>query len=209
MGVVNFGISVNAGISMYYMRCVVGNVKVLAVISGIQILVSLLLVPFLPKVLRRFGKLPVLRASMVLQALAAVALMLLREHATVPQVILISAFSTTGLTFANICCFSLLPDCTDYCKLNYGSAQAGFINAICTFMRKLCGSFSTLVIGGLLSIVGYDAALPIAQAWIDMIVDIKVAVPLVSLVAVFACSFFYPISAKYAAEMHKKLQSSL
>lgn len=114
---------------MYYLRCVVGNVKILAVTSGIQILVSLLLVPFLPRLLKKFGKLSILRAAVLLQALGALVLLVLRENASIPQVVFISLLTTTGLTFANICCFALLPDCTDYTRLHFGSAQAGLINA--------------------------------------------------------------------------------
>lgn len=205
LGVVNFSISINAGISMYYLRCVVGNVKILAVTSAAQILVTLLLVPFLPKLLRRFGKLPVLRTSMVLQSVAALVLMVLRQNATIPQVVVISLLATTGLTFANICCFALLPDCTDYTELHFGSAQAGFINAVSTFVRKLCGSFSSLLIGGLLAWVGYDIGKPIAQSWIDMIVNIKIIVPLAALGAVLVISRLYPITTQYAKEMGKEL----
>ncbi len=205
LGAVNFAISINAGISMYYLRCVVGNVRILAAISGIQILVSLALVPFLPVLLKRFGKLPVLRASLVLQAAAALVLMVLQEHASVIQVMGISLFTTTGLTFANICCFALLPDCTDYTELHFGSSQAGLINAVSTFMRKLCGSFSTVLIGGLLSLVGYDAQKPISPSWVSTILNIKVFVPLVTLLIVLICSRFYPITAKYGREMRAAL----
>lgn len=197
--------SPNAGISMYYLRCVVGNVKILAVTSGIQILVSLLLVPFLPRLLKKFGKLSILRAAVLLQALGALVLLVLRENASIPQVVFISLLTTTGLTFANICCFALLPDCTDYTRLHFGSAQAGLINATSTFMRKLCGSFSTLLIGGV-GFVGYDVARPVAQSWIRMILGIKISVPLLILAAVMIFSFLYPITAEYEKEMRQELK---
>ena len=206
LGAVNFAISINAGISMYYLRCVVGNVKILAVTSGIQILVSLLLVPFLPRLLKKFGKLSILRAAVLLQALGALVLLVLRENASIPQVVFISLLTTTGLTFANICCFALLPDCTDYTRLHFGSAQAGLINATSTFMRKLCGSFSTLLIGGLMGFVGYDVARPVAQSWIRMILGIKISVPLLILAAVMIFSFLYPITAEYEKEMRQELK---
>lgn len=205
LGVVNLAISVNAGISMFYLRCVVGNVKILTAISAIQILVSLVLVPFLPRLLRRLGKLPTLCLSMALQGAAALVLLVLRQNATVPQVILISLLTTTGLTFSNICCFALLPDCTDYTELHYGEAQAGFINAVSTFVRKLCGSFSTVLIGGLLSLVGYDAALPVADSWVTMILGIKIFLPLAALAAVLLLSRLYPITRDYALEMRREL----
>ena len=205
LGTVNFAITINAGISMYYFRCVVGNRKLIAVVSGIQILVSLLFVPFLPRLLRRWGKIPVLRVSMVLQAISAVLLMILRENASVPMVIFISLLTTTGLTFSNICCFALLPDCTDYTELHFGSSQAGFVNAISTFVRKLCGSFSYLIIGGLLELVGYSSELPIEQSWITMIVDVKVFIPITTFALVLVFSYFYPINSRAAKELREIL----
>jgi len=205
LGVVNFAIATNAGISMYYLRYVVGNVKILALMSAIQILVTLVLVPFLPQLLRRFGKIPVLRVSAAIQAAAALLLMVLREHATIVQVLAIGLLSTTGMTFANVCCFALIPDCTDYTQLHFGSAQAGFINAVSTFVRKLCGSFSTVFIGGLLSLVGYNAQLPVQAAWIDTIINIKVMVPLFVLAAVLLLSRAYPITPEYVRQMQQTL----
>ena len=130
----------------------------------------------------------------------ALVLLVLRENASIPQVVFISLLTTTGLTFANICCFALLPDCTDYTRLHFGSAQAGLINATSTFMRKLCGSFSTLLIGG------YDVARPVAQSWIRMILGIKISVPLLILAAVMIFSFLYPITAEYEKEMRQELK---
>lgn len=143
---------------------------------------------------------------MLLQALGALVLLVLRENASIPQVVFISLLTTTGLTFANICCFALLPDCTDYTRLHFGSAQAGLINATSTFMRKLCGSFSTLLIGGLMGFVGYDVARPVAQSWIRMILGIKISVPLLILAAVMIFSFLYPITAEYEKEMRQELK---
>ena len=208
LGVVNFAITVNSGISMYYFRCVVGNRGLIAVVSAIQIFVSILLVPFLPLLLRRYGKIPVLKASMMLQAVPAVLLIYWREKASVAMVIFISLLSTTGLTFSNICCFSLLPDCTDYTALHFGSSQAGFVNAIGTFVRKLCGSLSYLLIGGLLDLVGYSSELPIAASWIDMIVNTKVLVPLAAFALVLLFSHFYPITSEGVKDVSSKLQKS-
>lgn len=207
LGVVNFAISINAGISMYYMRCVVGDVKMLALISAIQIPVTLIAVSLVPRLLRRFGKGKTLVAAMAVQAASAVLLMFLREDADRWQVIIISLLMTTGLSFANICCFAMLPDCTDYTELHFGSSQAGFVNAICTFVRKLCGSFSSLIIGGLLELVGYAKGLPVMPEWVDMIVNIKTVVPLFALAAVLVLIKLYPITPKYAREMRETLKA--
>jgi len=206
LGMINLGISINATISLYYIKYVVGSLSVLAVISAIQICVNLILVPFLPALMKRFGKLSVLRASMTAQLLSALLLMALREHAVFWQVIVMSLLTTTGLTFSNICCFAMIPDCTDYTELHFGCAQAGFINASSTFVRKFCGSFSSLIVGSLLALTGYAADIPVSSKSVDMILAIKIAVPILTLLAILILSRFYPITTEYAAKMRRALQ---
>lgn len=117
-----------------------------------------------------------------------------------------SLFTTTGLTFSNICCFAMIPDCTDYTELHFGCAQAGFINASSTFVRKFCGSFSTLIVGGLLAFTGYAANVPVSAKSIHMILAIKIAIPILTLLAILVLSCFYPITAGYAVKMSKVLK---
>lgn len=205
LGMVNLGISINAAISLYYLKYVVKNISVLAIISAIQICVNLVMVPFLPVLMKRIGKITTLCASMVIQFLAAVCLFILGEHAGFYQVILMSLFTTTGLTFANICCFAMVPDCTDYTELRFGWAQAGFINAASTFVRKLCGSFSSLVVGGLLALTGYSVNKPVSQSCVDMILMIKTIVPVFTLLAVLVLAKLYPITPQYAKQMRMEL----
>ena len=206
LGMVNLGISINATISLYYIKYVVGSLSVLAVISAIQICVNLILVPFLPSLMRRFGKIAMLRISMLLQFISAVILLVLRENAVLWQVVIMSLFTTTGLTFSNICCFAMIPDCTDYTELHFGCAQAGFINASSTFVRKFCGSFSTLIVGSLLAFTGYAANIPVSAKSVHMILAIKTAIPILTLLAVLVLSCFYPITAGYAVKMRKVLK---
>lgn len=206
LGMVNLGISINATISLYYIKYVVGNLSVLAVISAIQICVNLILVPFLPALMKRFGKLPLLRASMLVQFLSAMLLLIFREHAAFWQVIIMSLLTTSGLTFSNICCFAMIPDCTDYTELHFGCAQAGFINASSTFVRKFCGSFSSLIVGSLLAITGYAANVPVSSKSVNMILAIKITVPVLTLLAVLILSRFYPITTGYAVKMRAALK---
>ena len=205
LGVVNLGISINAAVSMYYLKYIVGNVDLLTVISLIKIILTLLVIPVLPFLLRRFGKLNMLLFGMVLQGLSAVALAILREGATPMQVIIMSTITTLGLTYANTCCFALIPDCTDYTELHFGSAQAGLINATGTFMRQFFGAFSSLIVGSLMALVGYDADLPVTAPIRAMILHIKVWIPLLLLILTLVLIRQYPITRDYGRKMREEL----
>ena len=206
LGVVNLSISINAAISMYYLEYIVGNVELLTVISVVKIAVTLLTIPVLPFLLRRFGKLPMLAFGMALQGLSAVWLAILRENASAMEVILMSTITTLGLSYANTCCFSLIPDCTDYTELHFGSAQAGLINATGTFTRQFFGAFSTLIVGTLMALVGYDASLPVTEPIRAMIIHIKVWLPLLLLAVTLVLIRLYPITRAYGQQMRAELR---
>lgn len=206
LGAVYLGISINSVVSVYYLEHVVKNVGLQPIISLINIVAGFVFVPFLPALLKRFGKLPVLLGGMGFYALAALWLMSLGASATPMQIFVMSALKITGITCANVCCFALIPDCTDYAELHFGSVQPGFISAMSTFVRQFCGSFSTLIVGALLQWVGYSAGTAASPAVVKMILAINTVLPLVLTVLVVILVKLYPITRAYAAEMQQQLR---
>lgn len=206
LGVVNLGILLNAAISMYYLKYVVKNVDLLTVISVIRVAATLGVMPFLPLLLRKFGKCKVLMTGMWLQAACAVWLLVVKEQAAGWEVVAMSTLSTLGLTCANTCGFALIPDCTDYTELHFGRAQAGLINSVGTFVRKFGGAFSGLIVGGLMALAGYDGQTVANDAACEMILNIKIWGPIaIALMALFLV-MQYPITANYAAHMYVQLK---
>ena len=102
-----------------------------------------------------------------------------------------STITAIGLTCANTCCFSLIPDCTDYTEVHYGNAHAGFINSVSTFVRKFFGAFSTLIVGGFLELAGYTAD-ETSFSVVNTIVDLKVWIPIILLAAVLIVARQFP-----------------
>ena len=191
LGFVNMGISFNAAISIYYLKYVVHNTSILAPISVIKILSTLLVMPLMPALLRRLGKIRILCVSMLLQTVSALMLLVLRDGAGLPLVVIMSTITAIGLTCANTCCFSLIPDCTDYTEVHYGNAHAGFINSVSTFVRKFFGAFSTLIVGGFLELAGYTAD-ETSFSVVNTIVDLKVWIPIILLAAVLIVARQFP-----------------
>lgn len=197
LGLVYMGISFNAAISIYYLKYVVHNVNLLTPVSVIKIIITFIAMPFMPYFLKKLGKLRVICLSMFLQAATALMLFILRENANVGMVIFMSTVTTLGLTCANTGCFSLIPDCTDYTETHFGNAHAGFINSVSTFIRKFFGAFSSLIVGGFLELAGYSAASHASESVVNMIINLKVWVPFILLVAVLIVVRLFP-------SLHKK-----
>lgn len=87
-----------------------------------------------------------------------------------------------------------------------GTAQAGFINAIITFTKKLCSSVFTLIVGTSLAAAGYIAGSAMTPEIIDAILNIKIYTPFALMILTLIILRIYPITPAYGREMRAKLQ---
>lgn len=208
LGTVTLVNAMNSAIALYYLKYVVHNVWVLSIQSVLILLRSVIFIPLMPLVLRKLGKSRSLMLGMILNLCTSVCLLFLREGATPFAVVAMGFVSGAGFTIANVACLSMIPDCTDYTELNFGTCQAGFVNAVITFMKKFCESFSTMIVGGLLGLVGYAKGVEITPQMVDMIVDIKIWAPVALMVFTVILLKLYPITPAYGREMRAKLKES-
>lgn len=206
LGIVTLSNAINSAISLYYLKYVVKNIGVLSAQSILSMARSIIFIPMMPMILKKLGKIKTLKSGMLLNVFTGVCLLFLRESATPLEVIAMTFVSDAGFTIANVACLSMIPDCTDYTELKFGSCQAGFINAIITFMKKFFSSFSTLIVGGLMGLAGYAANAEITPGIINTIVNIKIATPFVLLVVAVVILRIYPITPAYGREMRAKLK---
>lgn len=208
LGVIFLSNAVNSAISLYYLKYVVKNVGVLSAQAMLSMVGSILIIPMMPVILKKLGKISTVKLGMLLNVFTGLCLFFLRENATPIQVVLFTFVSGIGFTLANVACLAMIPDCTDYTELKFGSCQAGFINAVITFMKKFFSSFSTLIVGGLMGLAGYAADKEITPHIIDTIVNIKIATPFVLLIVALIILKIYPITPAYGREMREKLKES-
>ena len=178
LGAVTLVNTMSSALSLYYLRCVVENMGLKAVFSLVSLGISLVVIPMMPAMLRKFGKIKTVFIGMFVILLQSIWLLVRREYATDLEVIGMGFVGSLGFVFANVAVLAMIPDCTDYTEWKFGTAQAGFINATITFMKKFCSSFSTMIVGVALASVGYSAS-ETSQEVIDMIVNLKIAYPIV------------------------------
>lgn len=205
LGSVTLVNTMSSALSLYYLRCVVDNLALKAIFSLVSLGISLIFIPMMPRVLKKFGKIKTVLFGMAVIALQSLWLLVRREAATDMEVILMGFIGSFGFVFANVAVLAMIPDCTDYTEWKFGTAQAGFINAAITFMKKFCSSFSTTIVGVALASVGYNAA-ETSQEVIDMIINLKILYPIVLLIAVIVILKFYPITPKFAKTMRAELK---
>lgn len=206
MGTVYLVNTTSAACSLYYLRSVVGNVKLKSVFSLVTLVISLVVIPFMPVLLKKLGKTKTVLIGMIIIALQSLWLLVRRGDASTMEVIGMSILGSLGFVLANVAVLAMIPDCTDYTEYKFGTAQAGFINAAITFMRKFCSSFSTLIVGVALAAVNYNAD-PTSAAVADAIINLKIVYPLVLLVITVILVKVYPITPAFAKEMRTELKA--
>ena len=205
LGAVTLVNTMSSALSLYYLRCVVENMGLKAVFSLVSLGISLVVIPMMPAMLRKFGKIKTVFIGMFVALLQSLWLLVRREFATDLEVIGMGFVGSLGFVFANVAVLAMIPDCTDYTEWKFGTAQAGFINATITFMKKFCSSFSTMIVGVALASVGYSAS-ETSQEVIDMIVNLKIAYPIVLMIVTVILVKLYPITPAFAKTMRAELK---
>lgn len=205
LGAVTLVNTMSSALSLYYLRCVVENMSLKAIFSLVSLGISLVVIPMMPAMLRKFGKVKTVFIGMFVILLQSIWLLVRREFATDLEVIGMGFVGSLGFVFANVAVLAMIPDCTDYTEWKFGTAQAGFINATITFMKKFCSSFSTMIVGVALASVGYSAS-ETSQEVIDMIVNLKIAYPIVLMIVTVILVKLYPITPAFAKTMRAELK---
>ena len=205
LGAVTLVNTMSSALSLYYLRCVVENMGLKAVFSLVSLGISLVVIPMMPAMLRKFGKIKTVFIGMFVILLQSIWLLVRREFATDLEVIGMGFVGSLGFVFAKVAVLAMIPDCTDYTEWKFGTAQAGFINATITFMKKFCSSFSTMIVGVALASVGYSAS-ETSQEVIDMIVNLKIAYPIVLMIVTVILVKLYPITPAFAKTMRAELK---
>lgn len=205
LGAVTLVNTMSSALSLYYLRCVVENMGLKAVFFLVSLGISLVVIPMMPAMLRKFGKIKTVFIGMFVILLQSIWLLVRREFATDLEVIGMGFVGSLGFVFANVAVLAMIPDCTDYTEWRFGTAQAGFINATITFMKKFCSSFSTMIVGVALASVGYSAS-ETSQEVIDMIVNLKIAYPIVLMIVTVILVKLYPITPAFAKTMRAELK---
>ena len=205
LGAVTLVNTMSSALSLYYLRCVVENMGLKAVFSLVSLGISLVVIPMMPAMLKKFGKIKTVFIGMAVILLQSIWLLVRRESATDLEVIGMGFVGSLGFVFANVAVLAMIPDCTDYTEWRFGTAQAGFINATITFMKKFCSSFSTMIVGVALASVGYSAS-ETSQEVIDMIVNLKIAYPIVLMIVTVILVKLYPITPAFAKTMRAELK---
>lgn len=168
--------------------------------SAVSLLASLaalaVCAPLASKLAAKFGKKELSIVSCLFGAISfLVCLIVHPENVWVYVAFYVVAF--IGLGFFNTVIWAMITDVIDDAEVKNGVREDGTIYAVYSFARKLGQAFSSGMVGGLLSLVGYTPETAFDPAVTEGIFKISCIVPIIGLTAVaLALLFIYPLNKK-------------
>ncbi len=173
-------------------------------------------IPFMGKIIKRFGKKEICSYGLLFAAVVNVVMYLLRFTSLVnnPYIFLALLFlSGAGQTFLVLEVWALVMDVIDYHELRSGRREEGTAYACYSFMRKVGQTIAGYGLNFLLSVIHYntEAGDTVKQdpEVLKKLFDISTIVPAIMLILMFVLLMFvYSLSKKRLAQMHDEMKAA-
>lgn len=195
----------------YLFKDFYGTPKMYSLVTVSTYLPMAIFIPFMGKLIRKFGKKELCAAGIGFSAIVNVLTYLVRFTPLIsnPYVFLaLTFFSGAGLTFLVLEVWALVMDVIDYHELRTGRHEESSCYSVFNFCRKLGQTFAGSGAALMLSVIGYSTEKVGNQSQdvLTKLYDITTLLPAVVLALMFVLlAFFYKFNKKNLAEMHEKL----
>lgn len=168
--------------------------------SAVSLLASLaalaVCAPLASKFAAKFGKKEMSIVSCLFGAISFLICLIVHPE-NVWVYVLFYVIAYIGIGFFNTVIWAMITDVIDDAEVKNGIREDGTIYAVYSFARKLGQAFSSGMVGGLLSMVGYTPKTAFDPAVTEGIFKISCIVPIIGLAAVaLALLFIYPLNKK-------------
>ena len=165
-----------------------------------SIAMLLICAPFASKLAAKIGKKELSVISCLVGALSYLICLILKPQ-NVYVYIVFFTIAYIGLGFFNTVIWAMITDVIDDAEVKNGIREDGTIYAIYSFARKLGQAFSSGMIGGLLTMIGYTTVTAFDPAVTDGIFNLSCWIPIIGLTATaIALLVIYPLNKKKVEE---------
>ncbi len=189
-----------------------GNAKASGIIMLISYLPMFLFMPFIKKIVDKFGKKEACAAGSAVSVFGALLLFLPLGNGTAGLIgyIVAQAFFGFGLGFYTCVSWALMADAIDYNEWKTGAKEEGTVYSLHSFFRKLAQGLGPSVVILIMSALGYvgekgaDQTFEVAQNMKWLVAALYSFSAIVMFVAI---AFIYDLNKKKVAEMTSDLES--
>ncbi len=193
------GLFAVGGTTAFYAQYVLGNIGLVGIITLVNTGITLLITPFIPKIIDRFGKKNVFQYCGVFTIVGGVGLFFAPAN-MFWLVLLTLAIKGIGASLINTVMFGLEADTVEYGEWKTGRRSEGATYALFSFTRKVTQSIGGAVGAWALAVGGYIAASAVNPSPVQpesAIIAIKATIGLLpALAALIAMLIFikYPLN---------------
>jgi glucuronide carrier protein len=145
------------GATLYYATYILGDAGLAFEVALLSTGVQVLLTPFIPKLIRRFGKKTLFQYAGILTVIGGVGLYLTPDG-VVWFALVCLGIKGIGFSLINTLMFALEPDTVEYGEWKTGTRSEGATYAIFSFTRKLTQSIGGAATAWALALGGYVSA---------------------------------------------------
>ena len=189
-----------------------GNAKISGIIMLIGYLPMFLFMPFINKIVNRFGKKEACTVGAAVSTVGALLLFLPLGHETAGLIgyIVAQVFFGLGLGFYTCVSWALMADAIDYNEWKNHTKEEGTVYSLHSFFRKLAQGIGPSLVILLMSALGYDGNLGADQPF-EVATNMKWLVAALytfsGVVMFLSIAFVYDLNKKKVAEMTADLEA--
>ena len=183
------------------------NAKAMSVVNVLSVAGTLLLAPFISKIVIRFGKKEAGALGMLAAGVLYLLLFFLRLK-NIPVFMVILFLATVGTGLFNLIIWAFITDIIDYQEVATGKREDGSVYAVYSFARKVGQALAGGLGGFVLTAIGYVSEAPAqTEAVAGRIYTVATLVPGLCYLAVFLIiQFAYPLNKKEVEKNAAALQ---
>ncbi len=183
------------------------NAKAMSVVNVLSVAGTLLLAPFISKIVMRFGKKEAGALGMLAAGVLYLLLFFLRLT-NIPVFMVLLFLATVGTGLFNLIIWAFITDIIDYQEVATGKREDGSVYAVYSFARKVGQALAGGVGGFVLTAIGYVSEAPAqTEAVAGRIYTVATLVPGLCYLAVFLIiQFAYPLNKKEVEKNAAALQ---
>ena len=189
-----------------------GNAKISGIIMLISYLPMFLFMPFIKKIVDRFGKKEACATGSAVSVFGALLLFLPLGNGTVGLVgyVVAQVFFGLGLGFYTCVSWALMEDAIDYNEWKNGTKEEGTVYSLHSFFRKLAQGIGPSLVVVIMGLLGYDGDLganqpfPVAENMKWLVAALYTFSAVVMFVSI---AFIYNLNKKKVAEMTADLEA--
>lgn len=189
-----------------------GNAKASGIIMLISYLPMFLFMPFIKKIVNKFGKKEACAVGSAVSTVGALLLFIPLGNGTVGLIgyIIAQVFFGLGLGFYTCVSWALMADAIDYNEWKNGSKEEGTVYSLHSFFRKLAQGIGPSVVILIMGALGYDGSLGAAQPFAvaeNMKWLVAALYTFSGLVMFISIALIYDLNKKKVAEMTADLEA--